>query len=290
MKPILRKIDTGDQHSFSVREDRLPHLYHHWHYHPELELTLIRKGSGMRLVGDHIEPFDDGDLILLGANLPHLWRSAPAYFEEGSGIHIEAIAIHFKANCFGDAFLHLPELAAIRGLFAGARRGLRITGATRVVVAAKMEQLLAASGTVRIAGLIQILDCIAASGHYKDLASLGFTHQYVPGRTDKINHIYNYTLAHFHEKITIVQVAEAANMSRHSFCRYFKTHTLKTYSHFLTEVRIGCACRLLIENKLGVAAIADASGFYNLSNFNRQFKARFNTSPLQYRKAYNQSV
>lgn len=285
MKPILRKVDTGDN-SFSIREDIVPYLYNHWHYHPEVELTLIRKGAGMRLVGDSIEQFKDNDLILLGADLPHLWRCDAAYFEARPGLQAEAVAIHFKKDFWGDDFLSLPELQPTKDLLEKAKRGIKVTGATKQLLLPKMEAALNATGAERIVLLISILEMIAASKDGRFLSSTGFSKSYSLANTDKINVIYDYTFNHFHKDLSIKEIAEVANLSPHSFCRYFKTRTLKTYWQFLLEVRIGYACKLLIENKLTVAHICYECGFNNLSNFNRHFKSITQKTPLQYIKQY----
>ncbi|WP_153801086.1 AraC family transcriptional regulator [Foetidibacter luteolus] len=286
MRPILRKVDIGYDASFSIREDIYPYLYNHWHYHPEVELTLIRKGTGVRLVGDSMEQFDDGDLILLGANLPHMWRSDAAYFKGLPDLHIEAIAIHFREDFWGSDFLNLPELRGIRELLQKSKRGLKITGKAKQTVSAKMEAALNATGVQRIEYLLGMLNVIAACTDSLSLSSAGFGKTYDLQNTDKINLIYTYTFNNFQQKISIQEAAAAANISPHSFCRYFKTRTLKTYWQFVQEVRIGYACRLLIENKLGVSQICFNCGYNNLSNFNRQFKAVTGKTPLQYVKEY----
>ncbi|HTE32661.1 MAG TPA: AraC family transcriptional regulator [Chryseolinea sp.] len=287
MKPILRKIDTGyKNHSFSIREDIHPYLYNHWHYHPEVELTLIRKGKGVRLVGDHIGQFVDGDLVLLGANLPHLWRSDEIYFQACPEQHSEAVAIHFRENFWSGDFLSLPELHNIRDLLDLARHGLLITGNTRRVVSEKMELILNANDASRIILLLEMLDYIAGTREYELLASVGFASTYDLSNTEKVNLIYNYTFGNFQKHISITDAAAAAAMSPHSFCRYFKSRTFKTYGRFVLEVRIGYACKLLIDNKMGVANIAFECGFNNLSNFNRQFKSFLGKTPLQYVKDY----
>lgn len=286
MKPILRKIDTGYNASFSVREDINPYLYNHWHFHPEVELTLIRKGTGMRLVGDSMEPFSDGDLILLGSNLPHLWRSDPAYFEGSNDLHVEAVAIHFMELFWGESFIHLPEMKAIKELLSKSKRGICIEGKTGKRIVSMMESILKADNVERILLLIKMLHIISSSKDYRLLSGVVFAQSYDTMNTDNINAIYNYTLDHFQEKISIHEVAGIANISPHSFCRYFKSRTMKTYWQFLLEVRISYACKLLIENKMSISQICYTCGFNNLSNFNRQFKTIIGMTPSQYLKEH----
>lgn len=286
MKPILRKIDTSYDYSFSVREDIAPYLYNHWHFHPEVELTFIRKGRGMRLVGDSIESFSDGDLILLGDNLPHYWRSDPLYFQNCSNIHIEAVAIHFIKDFWGVSFLNLPELKNIKELLIKAKRGIRVIGKTKNKIIPLMEMMLKACPAERIALLINMLNILSFSKDYRLLSSIGFGNSYDPVETSNINAIYNYTFDHFQNKISIEEISAIANVSPNSFCRYFKTRTMKTYWQFLLEVRIGYACKLLIENKMNISQICYSCGFNNLSNFNRQFKTITKMTPSKYLKEH----
>lgn len=286
MKAILRKIDTGRDYSFSVREDIYPYLYNHWHFHPETELTLIRKGAGMRLVGDSMEPFSDGDLVLVGGNLPHMWKCDGAYFRGAPDMHVEAVAVHFRDDCWGAAFLKMPEMEGIRALLTRAKRGLRIGEGTRAAITRKMEQCLAAGKVERVLLLIDMLNTLAESGDYTVLSGVGFSRSYDLMQTDQINLIYNYTLDHFQEEITIRDVATVAAISPNSFCRYFKSRTLKTYWEFLLEVRISYARKLLIEGGMSISQICYSCGFNNLSNFNRQFKHITGVTPSAYQKAH----
>lgn len=265
-------------------------MYNYWHYHPEVELTLIRKGHGMRLVGDGMEPFEDGDLVLLGANLPHLWRSDAAYFQGAPDLHTEAVAIHFREDFWGRSFLDLPELQAVKGLLERSKRGLRIAGRSQQYIGEKMEAILQARNTKRITLLLEMLEFIAHCKEYTYLSSLGFSKSYDLQKTDSINAIYTYTLDHFQEKISLKEVAATANISPHSFCRYFKSRTHKTYWRFLLEVRIGYACKLLIENSMSISQVCYTCGFNNLSNFNRQFKTIVGLSPTLYLKEYLKSA
>lgn len=286
MKPILRKVDTGYNYSFSVREDIYPYLYNRWHYHPEAELTLIRKGTGIRLVGDSVEQFEDNDLVLLGAGVPHYWRSDARYFEQDESLKVEAIAIHFKEDCWGRELLEMPEFFTIKKLLIDAKRGISITGKTRQALIPLMHEMLEAKNGRRVILLLEMLQVIAQSKDFKLLSSLGFSKSYDHANTDRINDIYNYTFNNFQKEISIREIAAAVNISHNSFCRYFKTRTMKTYWQFLLEVRIGYACKLLIDDKMSVARICYDCGFNNLSNFNRHFKSMVGMTPLQYSKAF----
>ena len=287
MKPILRKVDSDAEHSFSVRENISPFLYNYWHYHPELELTYIRKSTGTRLAGDSIERFSDGDLILLGANLPHMWRNDDLYFDKDSDKHIEAIAVHFREDFWGKMFLDMPENRHIRQLTTFATRGFQILGRTNEIIVDKMEQMLHLKGARRVIHLLDMLDIIAQSSEVRYLASQGFVDQYKIDPNDKINEIYQFTLSNFKNGITIQEVAKHVHISPNYFCRYFKKRTSKTYIEFVTELRVGYACKLLLENNLNINQICYESGFNNVSNFNRKFKELIGHSPSEYYKEFS---
>lgn len=286
MKPILRKVDKGHSYSFSVREDVCPYFDSHWYYHPEIELTMIRRGRGMQFVGDHITRFDSGDILLLGSNLPHLWKSDDDYFHGDPALKVEAVVIHFTEDFWGLNFLDLPELKPIKELLKNAKRGIRIMGNARRSLSDKMETMLNTTGARRIEYLISCLNLISTSKEYVFLSSEGFTLPEGHINTERIHQIYTYTFDNFHEEISVRDVAAAANVSPHYFCRYFKSQTQKTYWRFLLEVRIGHACKLLLEDKMNVTEICYACGFNNLSNFNRQFKSITNKTPLEYKKEF----
>ena len=201
-------------------------------------------------------------------------------------LHIEAIAIHFNENFWGDQFLQLPEMVPVSKLFNQARRGIKITGKTQKLLIPKMEAMLRCKNAQRISGLLSMLQLIADSSDCQYLSSIGFSKTYDFAITDKINLIYSYTFENFQSQISIKEVATEVNISPNSFCRYFKTRTLKTYWQFLLEVRIGFACKLLIEGEMSVAQICYECGFNNLSNFNRHFKTLLGKTPLQYSKSH----
>lgn len=286
MKPQLLKVPRGLQKSFSIRRDVVLYFYNRWHYHPELELVHIEQGSGTQFVGDNIQHFQSGDLILIGPNLPHYWRCDEKYFQGNSNLYAQATVLHFSASIFGEAFLELPENKGIYELLEKAKKGMKLNGLENVLVKQILQDLLDEKQANPLIGLLQILQLLAQSEQVLMLSSSDYPQELDPLETDRINQIYQYSISHFQRKITIEEIAEVANVSPNSFCRYFKSRSRKTYSQFLLELRIGHACKLLLEGKLSVAQVCFDSGFNNFANFNKYFKSHTGKSPLKYQKEY----
>lgn len=286
MKPQLLKISLQPRESFTIRHDKVAYFYNQLHFHPEIELVHIIKGTGMQFVGNHIHSFKPNDMIMVGSNLPHLWKSDQEYFKNQHNLKSESCVIHFLPNAFGDIFFTLPENNQINKILALSKHGLIIKGSTKTKVALLIQQLKKAIGPEKIILLIQILSTLSSS---KDIVKLNKTisENIQTGKeTERMNAVLQFLLNNFSETILLNQVAKIANMSTNAFCRYFKTNTKKTFSTFLLELRINHACKLLAESNKSVATICYESGFNNLSNFNRYFKSNTFLTPLQYRNKY----
>lgn len=286
MRPQLLKVSKGPNYSFSVRRDLVPHVNNRWHYHTEVELIHFEKGEGTQFIGDSIERFKPGDVVLVGANLPHYWRFDDMYFDEDQPATADVRVAHFNENFWGESFLHLPENTAVRGILEKGRRGLYIPGKTGCKVARILEQLLDADGPQRLIFLLQALTEIAQCKDVSSLSSIGFKPDFLDNEKDRINDIYEYSIKNFKGKIQLEEIAAVANISPNSFCRYFKSRTRKTYSQFLIELRVGHACRLLIENHLSIKQLCYESGFNNFTSFHKYFKQITGKSPLTYQKEF----
>jgi AraC-like DNA-binding protein len=286
MRPQLLKVLKGPGHSFSIRQDLVPHVNNRWHYHKEVELIHFKKGDGTQFIGDNIKRFKAGDVVLVGANLPHYWRFDDSYFDENPKVTADVRVAHFCEDFWGNGFLDLPENSVLRSILDKAKRGLQITGKTRLKVAETLEELLDADGPQRIILLIQALSTISRCKQLETLASIGFKHDFVEAENDRINDIYDYTLKNFKRPIQLEEIAAVANISPNSFCRYFKSRTRKTYTEFLIEIRVGHACKLLIESGLSVKQLCYESGFNNFTSFHKYFKMITGKSPLIYQKEF----
>ncbi|MBS1520188.1 MAG: helix-turn-helix domain-containing protein [Bacteroidetes bacterium] len=285
MKPQLLKIPKQPLSSFSVRQDTVPYINNKWHYHIEAELIYFKKGNGTQFIGDHIQNFNDGDLILVGSNLPHYWRFDTMYFKNNSEVHADVTVAHFREDFWGDEFLNLPENKTIRSVFEKAKRGISIQGDTKEEIADLLEKMLTTEGSRRLMLLMEALTLISES-QIVPLASIGFDHDHKEAENDRINAIYEFTMANFRRHIPTEEIAAIANISPHSFCRYFKSRTRKTYSQFINEIKVGHICKLLIEDKISIKQICFESGFRNFASFHKYFKQVTGKTPLQYQKKF----
>lgn len=283
MDPVLEKVTHTPKSSFALKEDILKHIVTPWHFHPEYELTLIAESRGKRFVGDHVENFHSGDLIFIGPNLPHFWKNDSRYYKEDSSLRIRAIVVHFLEDFLGEGFFKIPEMASIANILKLSERGVRITGKTRKYVAQQMELLLEQEGYERLNNLLNILETIAHSEDLMVLSSIRYKTS-PKEDIDRINQVYEFLLTHYKSDITLDKMAEIVNLSPTAFCRFFKRSTGKTFSQVLNELRIGHACKMLIEESVSVSEACYDSGYNNLSYFNRQFKAITKATPLVYRR------
>jgi len=286
MRAHFEKIAPSTQESFACRPIKGPFFDAPWHFHPEYELILVTKSRGTRFVGDNIEAFSEGDLVLLGPNLPHVWQSDP--LPNAPEDRAQCIVVQFLDDFLGKGFFERPEMEAVRNLFKRSMRGLRFTGKTQTVIARRMHELVNNTGCARIAELLHIFDLLARSDEYTALSSAGF----VPSlnRTDeqRINLVCQYITEHFTESIQQPKVAALINMSSPAFSRFFHNKTGKTFSAFVNELRVGKVCRMLIEGGASITEICYSCGFKNLSNFNRQFRMLKGISPREYRKKFRE--
>ncbi len=280
-KPNFLKIIPPLQHSLVIKTDRA--LETPWHFHPEVELLYCIKGRGTDFVGNSINIIEEGELLLFGKNLPHTRLGDKEYYQNNTYESPEAIVVQFRENFLGDSFFEVSELAHLKDLLVRASRGLRFSGIARELVTSKIFKIRELSGLASILELLSILDVLASTNDYTFINPVDYVVKTHEKSSTKINQVYEYTISNFRENISLEHVASITNQSRSAFCRYFKAHTRKSYVEYLTEIRIAYACELLREGNHDVTRASFASGFNNLSNFNRQFKKVMNVTPREYR-------
>lgn len=282
MQALYEKIQAPGQ-SFLVKERVDAKFDFRWHYHPELELTWIVSSEGMRFVGDGIARYGAGDLVLLGSNLPHTWQSD----ETSSLKKHRALYTQFSPDFLGAEFFELPEVAGIRRLFDRAALGLRFTGKTVSEASQRLQKLMGSSGAQRVALMIDLLGVLAEARNVVALSSRAFAPALRRGDQNRIDAVCRHINEHFAEGLTQPDVARVAHLSVPAFSRFFKRSLGRTFTDYVNELRIGAACRMLIESDKSVAEICYASGFENLSNFNRRFLAIKRMNPRDFRRKHS---
>ena len=279
MKPLIQKLPLDEGASFVARTYETPNFEVPWHQHEELELILLNSSSGITLVGNHIGEYEEGDVYFFGKNLPHGFRKQE---EEMIG---NAMVVQFREEIFGEMFLDLPELAFIKKAIRKSRQGMKLQQDLKQKIAESLVRMESQRGFQRIRTLLDCLHLISRSNQYYMLTDLYFQ-PFSQKDQDKIGIVFEYSMQHFREGITIEQMAALINLSVSSFCKYFKKTTKKTYIEFLNEIKIGHACKLLKESDKTISEICYDSGYRTWANFSKHFKKISGMPPSEYRRTY----
>lgn len=281
--PAFEAIKPNIGSSFtSLKFQRNENIKSHvWHYHPEVELIFVCKGSGKRQIGSNISYFSDGDLVLIGSNLPHCGLT-----NENTNNDYEMV-IQFKPDFLGENIWETPEMQRISALLEKSKAGIVFEENIKKTVGKKIADMHEMSSLKKLLTFLEILDELATTQEYRILNAGKYYLQTQVEDNERINHIFNYVKDHFKEQISLEEIADLANMKVPSFCRYFKKITNKTFTQFVNEYRITHSLKLLAEQPLSITEVCFESGFNNFSYFNKTFKEYIKKSPSQYRKEFN---
>jgi YesN/AraC family two-component response regulator len=255
-----------------------------WHFHPEVELLYCIKGRGTNFVGDTICSIEEGEILLFGSNLPHTRQRDKEFYLQHPSEVPQTIVIQFKEDFLGENFFKVQEFVHVKDLLNRALRGMKFFGESKDKVAQMLTALSQENCTQRLLRLLEILHTLALSEEVNYLNYDGYKSDAHEKSSQKINKVYEYTINHFREEITLTAIADLVNMAEAAFCRYFKARTRKSYFQYLTEVRVGYACKLLSDSELDISGVCYASGFNNLSHFHKQFKKITRMTPKTYQE------
>jgi AraC-like DNA-binding protein/mannose-6-phosphate isomerase-like protein (cupin superfamily) len=275
-------IDFPGRSAVKVKLREMPHFTYPWHFHPEYEILYVIDGSGTSFVADSIEEFQSGDLALIGSTLPHFWRSDEKYLNSEGKLKVKYIVIQFPTGFLKDEIANYPEYHLIGDLLERASRGIRFSADFVRGIEKKIIRLSKSSGFERIIHLQELLQALAKTQDYKLLAGELYQHENLTFTNFRLTKVLQFLNTNYQRKIELETVADIANLHPAAFCRFFKEKTGKSLSEYVNDMRIGYACRLIIDGKLSVSQISYESGFNNLSNFNRTFKGHTKMTPTEY--------
>ena len=286
MKLHLIDRSTPSDTSFTAKVNEGSNFLKLWHYHPELELVVILKSEGNCFIGDGIEKFEPDDVFLIGKNTPHMWLNHESYFNKGSTLIAKSIAIHFKKDFLGNHFFETPEMLHLSELFEIARFGIKFSNLEKQQIK-EIQGMLSLDGFNKTVTFLNILNRLSSHKEYKLLASSGYIKSFKVKTNKTLDKVYAYIFKNFNKGMSLEEVAKIANMNPTAFSRLFKRVNGKPFSRYLSEIRIGYACKLLLEQKANISEVCYEVGFNNISNFNRQFKIIMACNPSEYIKLHN---
>ena len=277
MKVLPFKIPKPERDALFYQEDRASVFYDKFHQHEEIQISIILEGKGTLIVGDTINYYNEGDLLVIGSNLPHVFKSDRVH---GKMSHM--LSLFFAKDPFGALFFKLEELQELATLFKKVDPGFKVDSNPKLIgLFLKLK-----TGT-KLDRFIIMLNVLKALSKLKSqpLSSFIYEKTYSVSEGKRMRDIMEYTTDNFTNTISLDDISMVAAMTKQAFCKYFKKRTNKTYFRFLNELRIENACQLLRANtEYSIVEIAERSGFNNISNFNRQFKSIKRMTPSEYLK------
>jgi len=247
--------------------------------------VFILEGFGKRIIGNKVEPFESGDMVFIGSNVPHVWLSDASFYQENSSLHSKVIVTYFNPTIFQQFFDAIKEFGNIKEMILQASKGIRILGETRNVIAKKLIALSSEDGFEKINGFLQILNILSISNDRHYILNKLITSDERP-ESDRLVEVIKLVNAHLEEPITLKKVADIACMTEQSFCRFFKTRLKMNFSQYLEVERMKHACDLLIQSSdKSIADVAFQCGYISSSHFCKVFKDHYHQSPSQFRKS-----
>lgn len=245
------------------------------HFHPEYELNLVLKSTGKRIIGDSIKDYGDYDLVLVGPNTPHAWTG----YEEG--VHV--MTIQFHTEFVSEKFLARKLTLPIKEMLEKSKMGIKFSCETAEALTDRIINLSDMSGFDSLLEFFSILYDMSISRNQVTLSSLSYVGQFDTSKSRRIKLVNEYLFENLQNQIRIEEVAQLINMSPSAFSHFFKKRTQRSFTDYLTELRIGNAAKLLIESEKNISEICYESGFNNISNFNRSFKTQKGCTPSEFR-------
>lgn len=279
MKVLPFQIPKPDNNALIYQEDKGLVFYDKFHQHEEIQVSYIAEGEGTLVVGDTINYYKKGDILAIGSNLPHVFKS-----DGSADISSEMLTLFFSKNAFGSTFFELEELRELKPFFKKVDYGFKVSSKSKILETLFLH-LAKSSKLTRFIILLEILKVLSKS-KTQPLSSFIYDKKYTDSEGKRMRNVLDFTMQNYHQPISLKDIAGISAMSKNAFCKYFKKRTNKSYFTFLNELRIENACKLLLSEKgFSIAEIAEKSGFNNISNFNRQFKTIRQMSPSEFRKA-----
>lgn len=286
MDLLYQNLESLEDSTFKCLHIRRKHHLVPLHYHPEIEIMFNMEGIGTRVVGNSVQSYDQGDFVLVGSNTPHVWKSAPEHYLDNN-LQVECLVLFIPDQL---PLFDLRELHPIKKLLNDSKRGIYFPDVHVPVLSRKLKKIHNSHGITRIINVLELLFEMANLKGTSYLSTPQLSTEHDQRDFDRLSTCIDYILRNYDQKIELKDLADLANMTTNSFCRYFKKRTTKTFSQYLIELRISKATRLLMDSDWSIRQIAFSCGFNSLSNFNQHFRQLKQMSPVEYRHYFHEML
>lgn len=286
MKPLF--AIPGDkaleQRVYLVKEITQPYFSTEFHFHNECQLVYVVESAGRRIIGDNIEYFESGELIFVGSGTPHVWHNEQKYFEGKDKLQARSIALYVSPELLLEHLGPFGNISNVKAWLKKSQRGIQFYGKAKAEILALMQQMLQEQDLQQTISFIMLLQKMMATKEYRLLAGTNYVNLYNDKDQSRMDDIFKFIFRHFKRDIPLSEIAAIAGINVHSFCRFFKSRTQKSFTHFVNELRIGYACRLLQEKEMSMMELSVKCGYNNTTHFNRFFKKIKGKTPREYKK------
>jgi len=284
MKNIMNeKLSISESNPIHARHYDYEHFTYPWHFHSQYEIIYVRESTGYCFVGDCIEEYSDGFLILLGSNLPHYMRSNDIYKAGNKDLRVKGTVIQFEKDFMLHSINHYPQFLQIKMLLEESRRGICFPKTVSKDIGRLVETIPNLQGVEQITNFLLVLQNMATSPR-KRKASPSYYDTFPTLGNSRIEKIISFINGNYTRRLDLKEIASMAAMNPSAFCRYFKENTSKTFVQYVTDMRIGYACKLLSLKEMNILQICMECGFESVSHFNRTFKLATKYTPTQYQQ------
>lgn len=259
-----------------------PHFTYPWHFHSEYEIIYIKESTGTRFVGDHVDTYTAGDVILIGSNLPHYMKSDAAYHSNDSALRVKGTIIQFEKDFMYHAINHYPHFVKIKKMLNESHRGIYFPGSSSLTFRKLLETIPLVTGIDQITSFLQLLKEMSEVDAKQIISSADFANDTLYD-TSRIDKVISYLNKNYNRSIHLEEISSFAAMNPTAFCRFFKAKTGKSFKHYVLDMRIGYACKLLLMDSMNVSQISVECGFDTISHFNKVFKKNTGYTPSGYK-------
>jgi len=281
MKVAFERIIPDEKNSFRTLHNTVPISGFRWeyHYHPEIELVCVVAGSGTRHVGYHKSNYTDGDLVLIGSNIPH----------SGFGLNSidphEEIVLQFKEEIFRFPPQEV-EARSIKDLLERSQYGILFHRKIKKSMLPRLKLMVETEGYKRYLMLLEILFELSQCTDYDLLNKEIMPYTIIAKNKTRLENIFTFVEHHYDREINIDEVARLANLTLPAFCNFFKKATQITFTEFVNRYRINKACLMMAQDKT-ISECSYSCGFNNVTYFNRMFKKYTEKTPSEFMKNFS---